>query len=42
MWIDIRDFKNSNILVGCVNRAPDMREEQERGVREKFGKACGK
>ena len=32
VWIEIRVCKNSEILVGCVYRAPGMRDEQERGL----------
>ena len=42
MWIEIVHCKNSKMLVRCIYRVPGMREEQERGVREELGNACGK
>ena len=35
-WVEIRDCKNSKILVGCFCRAPGVKEEEEGGVHEEF------
>ena len=29
VWVEIRDCKNSKILVGCFYRAPGVKEEEE-------------
>ncbi len=42
VWVEIRDCKNSKILVGCFYRAPGGKEEEEGGVHEEFKRACGK
>ena len=42
VWIEIRDFKNSKILVGCFYKAPGVKEEEDGGVHEEFRRACGK
>ena len=34
MWVEIRDCKNSKILVGCFYWAPGGKEEEEGGVHE--------
>ena len=40
--VEIRDCKNSKILVGCFYRALGVKEEEEGGVHEEFKRACGK
>ena len=42
VWGEIRDCKNSKILVGCFYRAPGGKEEEEGGVHEEFKRTCGK
>ena len=42
MCVEIRDCKNSKILVGCFYKAPGVKEEEEGGVHEEFKRACGK
>ena len=42
VWIEIRDCRNSKILVGCFCRALGVKEEEEEGVHEEFKRACGK
>jgi len=41
VWVEIRDCKNSKILVGCFSKAPGVKEEEEGGVHEEFKRACG-
>ena len=38
VWVDISDCKNSKILIGCIYRAPGVKEEEEGGVHEEFKK----
>ena len=42
MWEEIRDCKNSKILVGCFYRALGVKEEEEGGVHKEFKRACDK
>ena len=40
VWVEIRDCKNSKIVIGCFYKAPGVKEEEEGGVHEEFKRAC--
>ena len=29
VWVEIRDCKNSKVLIGCFYRAPGVKEEED-------------